>query len=443
MSEFTGALQQKSSYNGQDHQRSGGKVWALVNDGHGVDKGKLAADFCAFTMEADINAAIEAGGLREFVANLPTYGPALHERLRQRFFSADGDTFADENGVPKSWSATDSLRGGTTSTVVFHLEADDDKKQDEKVVFGWVGDSGGKIFLESEEGKITILDGTEDHGGSNRAEYARLEARRQSGAITGHLCYDTSRANHDSQYVRMYAEDGSLPFYTPAAIVATFAREDHGAALAALAKDPENEALKASAQTCLERITATQEAFLSSPQKVAYDKLVAYHAKNGELQKNPANPELKAQVDASLVAWREANQVYKSSPEYAAQSRINKGTTKDDGYGGYLVGPDSNKYGKQVRLAVTRSFGDFAGHQVGVISEMEVKEFLVKDLPAARRRMVFVASDGVHDCYTDEDLAKLVMSGKSNAELLTEFVTKSRQLFGAQADDISFVLKEF
>ena len=65
------------------------------------------------------------------------------------------------------------------------------------------------------------------------------------------------------------------------------------------------------------------------------------------------------------------------------------------------------------------------------------------ELGLSPTQCVFVASDGVHDCYTDEDLAKLVMSGKSNAELLTEFVEKSRKLFGNQADDISFVLKEF
>ena len=443
MSEFTGALQQKNSYNGQDHQRSGGKVWALVNDGHGVEKGKLAADFCAITMEADINAAIEAGTLREFVADLPSYGPALHERLRERFFM-NADIFADENGVPKSSYNRDFVRGGTTSTVVFHLDADDDKKQDEKIVFGWVGDSSGKIFLEGEDGKVTVLDGTDDHGGSNRAEYARLEARRQTGAVTGTLCYDTNGADCDAQYLRMYAADGSLPFYTPKAIAATFAREDHQAAVSALQKDPENEELKATVQTCLERATAAQEAFLTSHHQVAHSALVAYHAKNAELQKNPASAELKAQVQAGLVAWRDANAAYKATPEYTAQSRINKGTTKDDGYGGYLVGPDSNKYGKQVRLAVTRSFGDFAAHQVGLTAEMEVREFLVKDLPPARRRVIFVASDGVHDCYTDEDLAKLVMSGKSNDELLLQFVLKSAQLFGGkQSDDISFVRKEF
>jgi serine/threonine protein phosphatase PrpC len=441
MSEFTGAIQQKS-YNGQDHQRSGGKVWALVNDGHGVEKGKLAADFCALTMEADISAAMEAGGLREFIANLPTYGLALHERLRQRFLE-EPHTRADENGVPTPVYDTDAVRGGTTSTVVFHLEADEDKKQDEKIVFGWIGDSSGKIFLERDDDKFTVFDGTDDHSATNRAEMRRLEARRETGAATGTLCYDTKGASRESQYVRMYAEDGSMPVYTPAAILVTHAREDHLAAVDALAKDPDNAEYKARVETCLERIGAAQEAFRTSRQNVAHLALVAYHAKNAELTADPTNAELKARVKACAEEWSVANKAYMSSPEYAAQSRINKGTIKDDGYGGYLVGPDGNKYGNQVRLASTRAFGDFAAHEIGVCAEMEVREFLVKDLPASRRRMIFVASDGVHDCYTDEDLAKVVMSGKTDAELLAEFVAKSRSLFGNQGDDISFVLKEF
>ena len=442
MSTFTGALQQKNGYNGQDHQRTGGKVWALVNDGHGVEKGKLAADFCAFAMEADINAAIEAGGLTEFIAGLPAYGPALHERLRVRFLE-NADCVADANGVPKSAFDPDSIRGGTTSTVVFHLEADEDKKQDEKIVFAWVGDSSGKIFLEGEDGKNTVLDGTDDHSPSNRAEMRRLEARRQTGAVTGHLCYDTKGAYRDVQYARIYLEDGSMPVYTPAAILATHARDDHQTALAALAKDPENAELKARADICLELSTAAQEAFRTCRQQVSHSTLVAYHAKNAELTADPGNAELKERLAVCLKEWNVANKAYLASPEYTVQSRINKGTVKDDGYGGYLIGPDSDRYGKQVRLASTRAFGDFQAHQVGVCAEMEMREFLVKDLPAARRRMIFVASDGVHDCYTDDELAALVMSGKSDAELLQEFVTKSRSLFGSQADDISFVRKFF
>lgn len=390
--EFTGAVHQKNSYNGQDHQRCGGKVWGLVNDGHG-DRGKLASDFCAFAMEADINAAIEAGTLREFVAELPSYGPTLHERLRQRLF-ADADIFADENGVPKSSYTREFIRGGTTSTVVFHLEADEDKKQDEKIVFAWVGDSSGKIFLESEDGQVQVIDGTDDHSADNRAEYERLEARRQTGAVTGDLCYDTKYANRSADFVRMYGADGTRLDYI-------------------------------SKHFPVERTTKE------------------YHAINAKLQKDPQNEELHRQLAVALEAYQAANKEYKEWEHAKVHARLNKGTVKEDGYGGYLVGPDSNKYGKDSRLANTRAFGDFAGHQVGLTAEMQTKEFLVKDLPESFCRVIFVASDGVHDCYTDEELAKLVLSAKTDEQLLAEFVKQSRTLFGKQADDISFVRKFF
>ena len=59
--------------------------------------------------------------------------------------------------------------------------------------------------------------------------------------------------------------------------------------------------------------------------------------------------------------------------------------------------------------------------------------------------MIFVASDGVHDCFTEEELAKLVLTTESDQELLDTFVAKSKEVFCTskggvlvQADDISF-----
>ena len=60
--------------------------------------------------------------------------------------------------------------------------------------------------------------------------------------------------------------------------------------------------------------------------------------------------------------------------------------------------------------------------------------------------MIFAASDGVHDCYTEEELAKEVMTTESDQDLLEKFVAKSKKMFQkkkygygvVQADDISF-----
>jgi hypothetical protein len=61
--------------------------------------------------------------------------------------------------------------------------------------------------------------------------------------------------------------------------------------------------------------------------------------------------------------------------------------------------------------------------------------------------MIFVASDGVHDCFTEEELSKIVLTTPCDQDLLQKFITKSKELFGTrkpgsselvQADDISF-----
>ena len=61
------------------------------------------------------------------------------------------------------------------------------------------------------------------------------------------------------------------------------------------------------------------------------------------------------------------------------------------------------------------------------------------ELGLSPTQCVFVASDGVHDCFTRQELAELVLSDKTDDELLWIFVDKSKSLFsGRQHDDISF-----
>ncbi len=387
---FTGAIQQKC-LRGQDFFITG-PCWALVQDGHG-DLGDLAAHSSGVKIASDIEAAIRENRLDEFVSNLANYGVAVHDWLREQF-RRQSMVFVDANGVPKLRPSFKPVSGGTTSTMVFHLPADDEKKQQEKIVFAWVGDSTGKIFLEDEQGAITTLDGTDDHSPDNKQEYERLKAREESGQETGMLRYTTKGAHQDSQYLPIFDADGNKIDYFSKYIP-------------------------------VERTTR------------------AYHEANAKVQADPRNEELKAELAAALTAYQEANKEYLASDQHKDHAKLNKCCVKEDGYGAYLFGRSNTPYGKDVQIAMTRSFGDFAGHQVGMIPVMETKEFLVKDLPQAFCRVIFVASDGVHDCYTDDELAKLVLSAKTDEQLLAEFVKQSRTLFGKQADDISFIRKFF
>jgi serine/threonine protein phosphatase PrpC len=399
MAQFTGALNQKS-HNGQDHFRCG-RGWGVVCDGHGDHKGRQAAEISGNRMANDIEFAIQQGKLREFVANLPAYGSERHEELR-KYFLAD-HAFDNGKGIPMGRYDGKVVRGGTTCTAVIHLKAEqqesssaasassssesvDEKHEDDKLVFAWVGDSSGKIFLELDDGQVQVIDATEDHSADNVTEFHRIKALRESGQEVGDLFYSVKVGE---PCIPIFDAEGNKIDY-----FSSFAE--------------------------VERTTNE------------------YHTINALLQKDPQNQVLKDRLQSALTAYHDANRVYLASDQYKQHSQLVRSTAKPDGYGSYIT------HGKEVSLAMTRSWGDFASHQVGVIPTMEVKEFIVKDLPAARRRIAFVASDGVHDCYTDEELAKLVLSGKSTAELKKAFVAKSCAMFGGkQADDISFVLAEF
>lgn len=404
MAQFTGEIKQKS-HNGQDHFRCG-QQWGVICDGHGDQLGALASRFAGDQMALDIESAIREGQLGAFVEKLSEYGSQQHELLRQCFLSQPA-TIADENGVPLDRYTRKPIRGGTTCTAVIHLgatnlaaasaasasssESIDEKQEDEKIVFAWVGDSSGKIFLELEDGQVQVIDGTDDHSPDNVQEFLRLKSLRETGQSVGSLFYNVKVGE---PCIPIFdAEGNKIDYFSLYAPVERTTKE--------------------------------------------------YHEINAQLQNDPHNQDLKARLQSALEAYHEANRAYLSSDQHKYHSRLVKSTQKEDGYGCYLVGSAKDRYGKDVQLAMTRSWGDFYSHRVGVIPTLDVKQILVKDLPAARRRIAFVASDGVHDCYTDEELAKLVLSGKSIEELRTEFVTKSRSLFGNQCDDISFLLKEF
>ena len=56
-------------------------------------------------------------------------------------------------------------------------------------------------------------------------------------------------------------------------------------------------------------------------------------------------------------------------------------------------------------LAMTRSMGDKAGAQAGVIAEPEIKEFKIEK----EDRFIVVASDGVWEYLSNEDIMNIVI----------------------------------
>ena len=167
--------------------------------------------------------------------------------------------------------------------------------------------------------------------------------------------------------------------------------------------------------------------------KALYYALLAVHA-----TEDPAKKE------ECVQQWREANKAFKAHPRHKDYEKL-MWTTKEmmanrDCPSSYLVGDCSaSEYGQVTRLQTARALGDFAQQQVGVIPTPDTTTIWLDQLAPAEKRVIFVASDGVHDCFTKQELAELVLSEKTDDELIDIFVQQSKRLFGGrQHDDISF-----
>ena len=85
------------------------------------------------------------------------------------------------------------------------------------------------------------------------------------------------------------------------------------------------------------------------------------------------------------------------------------------------------------RLGVSRSFGDYSyGDCISQEPSVEIV-WLVDEVE------VFIATDGIVDCYKYDELAQIVAETKDDAELAAKFSEKSKSLFGKQHDDQAFV----
>ena len=170
--------------------------------------------------------------------------------------------------------------------------------------------------------------------------------------------------------------------------------------------------------------------------KEVYYKLLAYHAAFAE----PENPEKKQKQDECCKLWQAANKAFKAHPMNKQYDQLCWSTRtamqNRDFPSTYIVGDARATYGHWLRLQPSRAIGDFAQQQLGIVPTPAT---MTLELGLSPTQCVFVASDGVHDCFTRHELAELVLSDKTDDELLQIFVDKSKSLFsGRQHDDISF-----
>jgi serine/threonine protein phosphatase PrpC len=286
-----------------------------------------------------------------------------------------------QDGLP--YMGDKVVHGGTTATYV----AIDPFTQ--VITVANAGDSKAYIFVEN-DGAFYAEEITVNNGPTSQAECDRIVGLRKSGQVVGKLMWNVTDRG---EMVDMYDDDGQKIDYF----------SDH---------------------------VAVQET------------TKAYYAATDAFEKGRTDANIQKKC---LDAYHAAVKVSKASPTFSTYNRLAVGTAKGE-YGSYLVGP-MDKFGhRDTVLSCLVTIGDHHAKKVGARSNWDVRRIPISAVPVlAGKRMIFAASDGVHDCYTEEELAKEVMTTESVQELLSKFVQKSKKMFQkkklggvVQADDISF-----
>jgi serine/threonine protein phosphatase PrpC len=92
-----------------------------------------------------------------------------------------------------------------------------------------------------------------------------------------------------------------------------------------------------------------------------------------------------------------------------------------------------------IKLALTRAIGDYHAHKVGLTHEPHVSITFLDQEDLGDQAVLFMASDGILDCYHMEQLAEVVMTTAPD-QFMAVFSAKETELFQTAHDDMSFVL---
>jgi len=356
----------------------------VLADGHGSYLGADIAEFaCAKAMEAlSYNQATMFNqdvslNPDQFYETMPKLFADIHHEYLQKI-SQIPSTVVDNN-VPTQHG--NIVRGGTTLSVMYHGTYEERPY----IMTANVGDSDAFIFTVK-DGLYNWKQLTTTHEPTSQAEYFRVQKRGQYAA---HFVYDTIGSHTVATHLPIFEPDGTMIRYEDTYTPYSDASDEYNKAW-----------------------TAYQNA-----------------KKAGEPFK-----ELRVKLNEEMKKYQLAMVKYRSSPD----SRRNIATARGD-RAAYMM-CDSFNPSNAIKIAMTRSIGDYAGHKVGLTHEPAV-DITWLELGDVERAVFFMASDGVLDSYKMEELAKVVLETEPSL-LMPKFKAKSIELFHKQHDDMAFVLKQ-
>ena len=248
-----------------------------------------------------------------------------------------------------------------------------------------VGDT--EVFL------FTVKDGvyrakqlTTTHSPTSQSEYFRIQ---KHGMRAGHCMYDTKKATTVGGHLSIFHDDGSYIAY----------------------EDTYTPYIKAYAE--YHRVYTE----VSDAKKAG----LPYH-------------ELLPLLQCLQTVYKTKTSEYMNSDD----GRRCPSTVRDD-RGAYLMQDTYNPL-NMIRLAITRAIGDYSAHEIGLTTEPSVHITWLDQEDLGDHAIIFMASDGILDCYEFDDLAKIVFTS-DQATLLDQFREKAMKLF-QERDDMSYVMKQ-
>ena len=352
----------------------------VIADGHGGHLGADIATFaCAKVMNALDSLSEEGNSFNpdNFYEIMPKLFADIHYEYLQKI-SKIPYTVVD-NDVPTQYG--NIVRGGTTLTAMYHGTYEERPY----IMTANVGDSDAYIFTVK-DGLYNWRQLTTTHEPTSQAEYFRVQ---KLGQYAAHFVYDTIGSHTVATHLPIFEPDGTMIRY-----------ED----------------------TYTPYSDASDE----------YNKVWTAH----ENAKKAGEPfkELRVKLNETLKKYQAAMAKYRASPD----CRRNIGTARGD-RAAYMM-CDSFNPSNAIKIAMTRSIGDYAAHKVGLTHEPAV-DITWLELEDVDRAVFFMASDGVLDSYKMEELAKVVLETEPSL-LMPKFKAKSIELFHKQHDDMAFVLKQ-
>lgn len=369
-----GNLKAKKAFLMEDAISYKGNIGALA-DGHG-QYGSMIAPFACDRVIKELSSVDSDADPVHFFETMPI----LFRDIHQDFLKKIGELYAVEvvDEVPMNYGV--SLSGGTTLTVMYKGVF----RGRDYVMTSNVGDSDAFLFTVK-DGIYSAKKLTFTHAPTSELEYQRVQT--QFGQRSAKFVFDTKGAKNIEEFLPIFDEDGKKIEY-----VDTY--------------KPYNDAIIL--------YQNTRQAWV--------------------LAKKSGQPE--DELHETLKTVIRDYKLKKFEYESSVDSKRFPSTESGD-RSAYIIADTLDPMNK-VMLAMTRSLGDYQSHKVGVIHEpfVNITDLSKEDLGDASA--IFMASDGILDCYLEEDLAKIVLNENPN-ELIDIFQAKSLSLFKKIHDDMSYV----